>query len=113
MTPPDTIKVNGRLIKIKQRPQNKMPGAAGLFYANKSLIEVAVGQDPQELRDTVLHETFHAVLHTQGREYGGEEEELYVRAIATGLIGVLQDNPKLVQWLTYTETPTPETTTTQ
>jgi hypothetical protein len=100
MTPPDSVKVNGRLIRIKQRPQSKMPGAAGLFHSNKSLIELSNGQDLQELRDTLLHETLHALLHTQGREYGGEVEELYVRAIATGLVGVLQDNPDFTQWLT-------------
>jgi hypothetical protein len=41
----------------------------------------------------------HAVLHMQGRESGGEVEEEYVRALATGLTGVFQDNPELAAWL--------------
>ena len=76
-----------------------MPGTAGLFYADTSSIFIAKGLELQELQDTVLHELFHALLHTQGREYGGEQEELYVRALATGTIGLLQDNPDLIEWL--------------
>jgi Zn-dependent peptidase ImmA (M78 family) len=100
MTPPDTVKVNGRVMSIKYRGAKSMPDAAGLFHPHKSLIEINKGQDLQEMQDTVLHETLHAILHTQGREYGGEDEELYVRSLATGLIGVLQDNQEFSRWLT-------------
>jgi Zn-dependent peptidase ImmA (M78 family) len=103
MTIPTRCKVNGRTITIKMQSRDKMPGAAGLFQTDKSLIWVAKGQELQEQQDTVVHELFHALLHTQGREYGEEQEELYVRALATGLIGLIQDNPELVQWLTLKE----------
>lgn len=99
MTPPSTVKVNGRVVAIKYRAAKHMPDAAGLFHPTRHLIEISKGQDSQETRDTVLHETLHALLYTQGREYGGELEETYVRAIATGLIGVLQDNPAFSTWL--------------
>lgn len=49
--------------------------------------------------DTLLHETMHSVLRQQGRLYV-PEEEVYVNALATGLIGVLRDNPSLLKYLT-------------
>lgn len=99
MTPPSTLKVNGRVVSIKYRASKHMPDLAGQFHPDRNLIDINKSQDKQELQDTVLHETLHAILHTQGREYGGEVEELYVRAIATGLSGVLRDNPEFTQWL--------------
>ena len=102
---PDTIKVNGRNITIKYSKAEKLPGACGVFFSQKSRIELSKDQEPQELRDTLLHEILHAILHTQGREYGGEIEEIYVRALATGLLGVFQDNPELHQWLIQAEPP--------
>lgn len=96
---PKTLKVNGRVFQLKLKAATRMPDALGLCYTDKGLIEIRKGQDPHELRDTVLHELCHAILSTQGREYGAELEELYVRALATGLIGVFQDNPELASWL--------------
>jgi hypothetical protein len=92
---PVSIKVNGRVVSIKYRATKHMPDVAGQFHPERSHIDINKGQDYQELQDTVLH----AILHTQGREYGGEVEELYVRAIATGLSGVLKDNPEFTLWL--------------
>lgn len=100
MGPPVSFRVNGRTISLSLKAQDKMPGVAGFFESHKSSIVIAKGQEEQELQDTVLHELFHALLHTQGREYGGDEEELYVRALATGTIGLIRDNPALVSWLT-------------
>lgn len=104
-SPPKTVKVNGRVYQLKQRAASRMPDVLGLCHSDKGLIEYRKGQEPHELRDTVLHELFHAILATQGREYGEEVEELYVRAIATGLIGVLQDNPELAAWLSNLKPP--------
>lgn len=77
-----------------------MPGIAGQWIASDSSIDIVDGQDPIEERDTVLHEVMHAILHCQGREHGGEGEELYVRALAAGVLMVLRDNPKFVKYLT-------------
>lgn len=52
-----------------------------------------------DLKDTVLHEVLHAIRQSQGREYGGEVEEDYVRSLATGLTVVLRDNPEFAKWL--------------
>lgn len=77
-----------------------MPGILGQWIASDSSIDIVDGQKPIEERDTVLHEVMHAILHCQGREHGGEGEELYVRALAAGVLMVLRDNPKFVKYLT-------------
>ena len=78
----------------------KIPGAVGQWDSAEVSIDIVQGQDPIEERDTVLHEVMHAILHCQGREHGGDGEELYVRALAAGVLMVLRDNPKFVKYLT-------------
>lgn len=62
-------------------------------------ILVHPGQTLRNEQDTVLHEVMHAVLRQQGRPYTAAEER-YVTALATGLLGVLHDNPALAKYLT-------------
>lgn len=77
-----------------------MGDASGLCRYEQAVIDCVTKQTPFNARDTLLHETFHAILAQQGRTtFGNEEEELYVRALATGLMGVLQDNPEFAEWL--------------
>ena len=76
-----------------------MPDSMGQCDTTKGHLDIRSGQSPFEHRDTVLHEALHAVLHQQGRFNSYEEEEPYVRAIATGLMGVFQDNPEFASWL--------------
>ena len=97
---PKEILVNGRTMQVNLRPPHKLVGAAGCFYAQYGLIEISKGQSEDEMKDTLLHEVFHALLHTQGREYGGEVEETYVRALATGFVGLLKGDPAFISWLT-------------
>lgn len=101
MKRPDALRVNGRVFKVRYCPASAMPDAMGLCHFDKSLLEIRTGQSPLDLRDTLLHELLHALRFTQGREYGGEVEEDYVRSIATGLVGVLQDNPEFAKWLIF------------
>jgi hypothetical protein len=75
-----------------------MPEAAGLCHYADALIDVRQGQLPIDETDTVIHELFHAILYCQGREQGGEVEETYVRALATGLVVTLKDNPEFANW---------------
>lgn len=76
-----------------------LDGCYGLCHFDTHHIQVLSGQAPIEETDTVLHELFHAILSSQGRQYGGRAEESYVRALATGLTGVLHENPEFLQWL--------------
>lgn len=97
---PKSLRVNGREWKVEMSPPEDMGAAAGLCHYSKALISISTGQDQFDTRDTLLHEALHAILYQQGRlTMGNEEEEIYVRAISTGLMGVLQDNPLFAKWL--------------
>lgn len=93
---PRRLTINGRQFRLRQR---KLPDANGICDFDAQRIEYRPGLSQAERRDTVLHEVMHAIRYTQGREYGGEVEEDYVRSLATGLIGVLDTNPAFAAWL--------------
>jgi Zn-dependent peptidase ImmA (M78 family) len=70
------------------------------------LIDPQMGKDME--RDTVLHELLHAVFHLYDVRSSLPEdgdgdvkklEERVVRPLATGLLVLLRDNPKLVDYL--------------
>lgn len=70
----------------------------GLCDSVSASIKITSNQDAFGERDSVLHETMHAILRQQGREYK-PAEEVYVTALATGLLGVLRSNPAFAQYL--------------
>lgn len=97
--PPSSVRVLGRPMRIKLLSASRLPDVCGQFEPTKNIISIHKDMPLAELQDTVLHEILHAVLYMQGRENGGDVEELFVRALATGLLGVLHDNPELPSWL--------------
>ena len=52
------------------------------------------------MQDTFLHETFHAIAHVMGLKET-EEEENYVRRLATGLCTVWNHNPAAFKWWSH------------
>lgn len=96
MTTPKSLKVGSQRYPITFKED--LDGAAGLCWKG-SHIQILSGQPPIEEADTIIHEAFHAVLHQQGRSSGAKTEELYVRALATGLVQLIRDNPKFGPWL--------------
>lgn len=73
--------------------------AVGYSDPTTHTLLVHPGQTLRNEQDTVLHEVMHAILRQQGRPYTPAEER-YVTALATGLLGVLHDNPDLTKYLT-------------
>ena len=61
-------------------------------------IHVTKGQRGPALADTVLHELLHAVFATFCLKDEDDEERI-VSAMATGIVGILRDNPKFGKWL--------------
>lgn len=96
MNLPTSLRVAGRTLPVTLKKD--LDGAAGRHYQGVS-IAVLKGQPVLEEADTLIHEAFHAVLYGQGRDYGGKTEELYVRALATGLVQLIRDNPEFGPWL--------------
>lgn len=59
-----------------------------------------VDVDPQQVRDTLLHEILHALWKESGLGAGeGASEEVIVRQLATSLLATLRENPPLVRFL--------------
>ncbi len=94
---PQRLRINGRIFRVEPLPADS-PNY-GEMRADEGVIAMRPKQDEFTERDTFLHETMHAILHQQGNEDGGKVEEHYVRSLATGLLGVLRDNPTFAKWL--------------
>lgn len=94
---PRLLRINGQDWKV--RALRRSSDHLGETHADKGLIQIRGNQSLYSQQDTLLHEVMHAIRHAQGYEYGEEVEEGYVRSLATGLLGVLHDNPKLADWL--------------
>lgn len=93
---PSQVRVFGRPYSIKMVKAND--DFCGRCNADTAQIEIARGQDAFGERDTAFHESMHAVLRQQGHVYK-PVEEVYVRALATGVLGMLRSNPAFVQYL--------------
>jgi hypothetical protein len=96
------VRVNGEEFSIRYRKFAVKEQTLGQCVYREARIEVATGQTPFNARDTLLHEIMHAILVKQGHIGGcfkDSTEEKYVNALATGVMGVLQDNPDVARWL--------------
>lgn len=55
-------------------------------------------------QDTLLHEVLHAVVHVSGMqnvlEFSDESEEKMIRILTPWILGVIRDNPELIEYLT-------------
>lgn len=94
MIPIRKLKVGAYTYPVRFLKTLSLPNVAGLHYEGGH-IEVSSALSPIDQVDTLIHEAFHAILYAQGRPSGGPREELYVRALATGLVQLIRDNPKL------------------
>ena len=97
--PPDSLRILGRDFSVNMMADDDLPGRYGQMDPMRLALDIRNTMDTFDTRDTVVHEVFHAIRFAQGREGGGKVEEDYVRSLATGLIGVLQDNPAFARWL--------------
>ena len=72
-------------------------GAVGFCDPETQTIGIVSSQPNDSMQDTFLHETFHAIAHVMGLKET-EEEENYVRRLATGLCTGWNHNPKAFKW---------------
>ena len=66
--------------------------------------EIVIDPGVRHVRDTLLHETLHALIAQTGLSESpgplhGESEEQVVRALTPLLLHVMRENPRLVQFL--------------
>lgn len=96
---PDAVRVMGRNYLIIFEDDSLL-GTENLGLCNNSqcIIIVKDGQHPIEEADTLLHEIFHAVWYCMSISMGAVDEEVVVRRMASGMMGVMMDNPKLLKY---------------
>lgn len=92
------VRVLGKVYKIERGQNSAGLGGMQVFgtcdYA-KSLICIDSTQDPQQERDTVMHEIVHAIDFAMHLEM----DERQVHALGAGLAALFADNPTLPFWL--------------
>lgn len=79
---------------LKFGPQDEHPGSA-ISYPDRQLIAVEDLQPLASEQDAILHECIHIVEDFMDIKVS----EKAVTKLATGLLGLIQDNPKLVTYL--------------
>lgn len=90
------VRVMGRDYRITAEDDDENSG-----YCDKHAARINVDprQDRFSIRDALLHEFMHAILHQQGFDHPYELEESFVRPLASGLITLFADNPRLASEL--------------
>ena len=86
-------------------------GAYGYTMDGKNLIVIASGLGNGKQQVTLLHEILHAVrMSYDGMSRPTKEDDFeswehyFIAMYEIGLLAVLKDNPKLVEWLTNDQT---------
>ena len=104
MKRPETIRILGKRVSVKYVPAGDIllkdshddpePGV-GRSDSTKQLIGIEDGQPLESEQDALLHEVMHMLEDWMGIEISEDA----VTKMATGLIAVLKDNPKLAAYL--------------
>ena len=104
MIPPSKIKVGSSVYSceiVDEFPRSEdYDGHYGMTNVVTERILVSANQSEGQLKDTVLHEALHAIINRSGWRPSDNDEEKLVATISPWLLLVLQDNPKLVAYLT-------------
>lgn len=93
---PSAVRIIGKTYGIAY--VNGDPLAEGEFGEcdfDKQRVSIADSLHLEQEQDTVLHELLHAVAH----ETGVNLQERQVRPLATALLGIIKENPKLMTYL--------------
>lgn len=79
-------------------------GCNGLTIRERQAIVISDDLEPSYQREVLLHEVIHACLSST-MEFGTDEEERLVRALAPQLLDALRRNPDFLGYLTGSEEP--------
>lgn len=75
----------------------------GMGDKSQQLIQLRPGMAPGFARQILIHEIVHQLFDDSGLELETQAEEQICLSLQAPLLGVLQDNPELVAWLTSEE----------
>ena len=92
---PETVEIIGKTWRLVFVEPVFSGNKLGESLQAGCLIKIANGLDPQQERDTVLHEILHSVCS----ELGYYPSEAVIQSLSASLYGVLLKNPQLVDYL--------------
>ena len=72
-------------------------GALGWCCPEMQIIAISANQQDDAMQDTALHEIMHALTTAMDLKEK-DEEESFVRRLATGICTVWNQNPKAFKW---------------
>jgi hypothetical protein len=67
---------------------------SGIIHYEDAKIELDINRNIQNIEETFLHETVHAIAKDRGLDWG-DNDELYTDEIAKGLYSLIRDNPDM------------------
>ena len=91
---PASIRIIGKKFTVSY-PASVDGELVGECDTDKQMITVLDGQPLESEQDTLLHEVLHAI----DEMVDAKLKESQVKRLATGLLAVLKDNPKLVSYI--------------
>jgi Zn-dependent peptidase ImmA (M78 family) len=94
MRPPKRVYVAGIAASVEFK--KSLGDCFGRYFPGRDLVLVEQGQNPDQERDTVMHELVHVIENAMGIKFTEEE----VSKLSHGLVSLLRLNPQLVKYLT-------------
>lgn len=99
---PSRLRVGAHSIKVRVVPASNLGGDGDTVHGEYSSIEQtfrfnAAAPSKSSAADTVVHEICHALLEPLSLDAEDEERVCYV--LGGGIVQVLRDNPKLLEFL--------------
>jgi hypothetical protein len=89
ITPPKRLQILNLTYKVRFTDDGEMAEAAGWCDTTKQEIVLANDQTQDGLKDTFLHEVFHAIA---------QDEENVARRLSSGLCLFAKQNPSAWRW---------------
>lgn len=103
---PETVRIMGRNYVILYEDKSLLGSmAVGMCNQTQCIITVQEDQHPVEEADTLLHEIMHAVWYCMAIPDENVNEEQAIRSMATGMMAVIMDNPKLLKYFQSIQNP--------
>lgn len=100
---PKSVKIGPAVYALRENPSLADQGLLGVTKHIPQVIEIRPDQGVTSKRDTVFHESIHAVCEVSGMAHligvDDEGEERIIRLLTPWLLGLLRDNPRFVAYL--------------
>jgi hypothetical protein len=97
---PAILRVGSATYTVRSK---RLEGLFGRTLHVKALIELHKGQAVTQQRDTLVHEALHAVFNqaalAQHGFWSDDVEETLASTLAPWLLGLIRDNPELIEYL--------------